>query len=107
MKVLPFYGSDHWPICLTWEENLAPHPKPFCFEKFWMDHQDFMQNIETWWVENPNLYGTKMYQFQQKLKHIKLKIKKWNKEVFGNIFEEKKRLETEMATIQLETTTRD
>jgi hypothetical protein len=59
-----------------------------------------MQNIETWWGERPNLYGTKMYQFQQRLKHIKLQLKKWNKEVFGNIFEEKNRLETEMETIQ-------
>jgi hypothetical protein len=59
-----------------------------------MDHQDFMPNIETWWGEWPNLYGTKMYQFQQRLKHIKLQLKKWNKEVFGNIFEEKNRLES-------------
>jgi hypothetical protein len=70
-----------------------------------MDHQDFMQNIETWWFENPNLYGTKMYQFQHKLKHIKFQIKNWNKEVFGNIFEENKWMEKEMLAIQLEATT--
>jgi hypothetical protein len=46
-EVLPFYGSDHWPMSLTWEENLVSHTKPFCLEKFWMDHQDFMKNIET------------------------------------------------------------
>jgi hypothetical protein len=52
-------------------------------EKFWMEHQDFFPNIETWWGEMPNLYGTKMFQFQQRLKHVKLQLKKWNKEVFG------------------------
>jgi hypothetical protein len=43
-----------------------------------------------------------MYQFQQRLKNVKLRIKIWNKEVFSNIFEEKRRLETEMETIQIE-----
>ena len=34
-----------------------------------------------------------MFQFQQKLKLLKDHIKKWNKESFGNIFQEKKALE--------------
>jgi len=41
-----------------------------------------------------------MYQFQQRLKNVKFKIKIWNKELFGNIFEENRRLETKMTTIQ-------
>ena len=36
--------------------------------------------------------GTTMYCFQQKLKSLKSRIRTWNKEVFGNIFEDKKRL---------------
>lgn len=34
-----------------------------------------------------------MYSFQQKLKYIKGRIKNWNKDSFGNIMEEKARLE--------------
>jgi hypothetical protein len=41
-----------------------------------------------------------MFQFQQILKHVRWCIKKWNKEVFGNIFEEKRKLEKEMEVIQ-------
>ena len=37
-----------------------------------------------------------MYQFQQKLKLLKDNIKKWNKEYFGNIFQEKQVLECKM-----------
>ena len=36
--------------------------------------------------------GTTMYRFQHKLKTLKAKIRTWNKEEFGNIFEDKKRL---------------
>jgi hypothetical protein len=69
-------------------------------EKFWMEHHVFLPNIESWWGEPPNLYRTKMFQFQKRLKKVKLQLKKWNKEVFGNIFEEKNQLESEMETIQ-------
>ena len=45
-----------------------------------------------------------MWSFQQNLKALKSKIKKWNKEEFGNIFQEKCRLEIrlhEIHTIRL------
>ena len=46
-----------------------------------------------------DLGGTRMYSFQQKLKALKAKIHTWNKEDFGNIFEDKKRIVKEMTTI--------
>ena len=44
-------------------------------------------------------WGTRMYNFQQKLKALKAKIHTWNKEDFGNIFEDKKRLMNEIDLI--------
>ena len=41
-----------------------------------------------------------MHTFQLKLKEMKDKIKKWNKEEFGNILEEKQRLEQRMEDLQ-------
>ena len=41
-----------------------------------------------------------MYNFKQNLKGLKDKIKKWNKEEFGNIFREKRRLEVHLQEIQ-------
>ena len=43
--------------------------------------------------------GIVMYCFQQKLKILKAKICTWNKEEFGNIFEDKKRLLSEIKII--------
>ena len=43
-----------------------------------------------------------MYQFQQKRKYLKGHIKKWNVESFGNIFQEKQRLDNKMKDIQQE-----
>ena len=41
-----------------------------------------------------------MYNFHQNLKGLKGKIKKWNKEEFGNIFREKRHLEVRLEEIQ-------
>ena len=41
-----------------------------------------------------------MFTFQQNLKGLKTQIKKWNKEEFGNIFCEKRRLEIHLHEIQ-------
>ena len=43
--------------------------------------------------------GIFMYCFQQKLKILKAKIRKWNREEFGNIFEDKKMLLSEIEII--------
>ena len=43
-----------------------------------------------------------MYRFQHKLKALKAKIHTWNKEEFGNIFEDKKRLISELDPINKE-----
>eukprot|EP00253_Pinus_taeda_P026164 PITA_26164 len=41
-----------------------------------------------------------MHTFQLKLKELKGRIKKWNKEEFGNIMEDKQKLEKEMESLQ-------
>ena len=41
-----------------------------------------------------------MYQFQQKLKALKARIRTWNKKDFGNIFQDKKSLTERLEEIQ-------
>jgi len=43
-----------------------------------------------------------MYRFQQRLKTLKRKIKDWNRNEFGNIFEDKKILEEILQDIQVQ-----
>lgn len=56
--------------------------------------------MQKWWRNCPATNGSPMYIFQQKLKHIKEKIKKWNKDLFGNIMSEKLRLEQQIEEIK-------
>jgi hypothetical protein len=41
-----------------------------------------------------------MYRFQQSLKNFKHQLHQWNKDVFGNIFQDKKELEQKLEDIQ-------
>jgi hypothetical protein len=80
-------GSNHWPILLRMDISGTPGKKPFHFKKFWLTHPDFQENIEQWWQEVVVPRGTPMYKFQQKLKNLKQRLKRWNKSTFGNIFQ--------------------
>ena len=43
--------------------------------------------------------GTKMFMLQQRLKHIKSRLKYWNKKEFGNIFKAKREVEQKLQEI--------
>ena len=99
-NILPIGGSDHWPVQLHFTNMIKPQNRPFRFERFWIDHPTFMQNIQSWWTQTSVKSDNIMYIFQQKLKSIKTKLKCWNKNTFGNIFQAKKELEEKMANLQ-------
>lgn len=67
-----------------------------------MMHLDFKRIIIDWWKGMADTGGSRMFNFQQKLKHIKENLKKWNKETFGNIMIEKLHLEAQIGEIQVQ-----
>eukprot|EP00253_Pinus_taeda_P001936 PITA_01936 len=71
--ILPTGGSDHWPISLTVAVQGTLRNKPFRFEKFWLDHPNFLELVEKWWSKPL--------------------------EVFGDIFKEKTRIEEKLEQI--------
>eukprot|EP00253_Pinus_taeda_P017934 PITA_17934 len=81
-RVLPFGGSDHWPIQLEMKGMVSPRNRPFRFENIWLSHPDFTSNIEKWWSEDLQFQGSKMYLLHKRLKHIKFSLKEWNKKDF-------------------------
>ena len=97
--ILPFGGSDHWPILLEVSFIGTPRNRPFRFENIWLSLTDFINNIKRWWIENTHVQGTKMFLLQQILKHVKHRLKDWNKNEFGNIFEAKKVVEGKLQEI--------
>lgn len=78
-SILPFRGSDHWPVQLEATFMGTPRNRPFRFENAWLLHPRFTSNIDKWWKEDLNIQGTKMYMLRQRLKYIKSKLKDWNK----------------------------
>jgi hypothetical protein len=99
-NILPRLGSYHWSIQLWLDTLSSPHRKPFIFRKLWLTNSNFQENAPTWWVKAAITHKTRMYKFQQKLKNYKQKLKDWNKNVFGNIFQAQKTLEQRMEEIQ-------
>jgi len=87
--ILPFGGLYHWPIQLEASLFGKPTNTPFRFENAWLTRSDFLTNIEEWWKEELHLQGTKMFLLHSRLKHIKSRLKEWNKKEFGNIFKAK------------------
>lgn len=46
-SILPFSGSDHWPISLRWSRSGNKLRRPFRFEAFWLSHPNFHKLINT------------------------------------------------------------
>lgn len=73
---------------------------PFRFENVWLLHHTFRNNFKKWWQE-AQVYGWEGYKFMKKLDLLKQCIKGWNKEIFGNVKEEKQRLHTRLLELDL------
>lgn len=69
----------------------------FIFERMCLDHPNLKKVIEKWW--SIYLKGTVMYRMAKKLRHVKDNIKKWNKEVLGDIFVAKSKTQLELKEI--------
>jgi len=99
VRILPFGGSDHWPVQLEVSCIGTPKNRPFRFENIWLTHPEFISNIKKWWKEDLQIQGTRLFLLHKTLKHIKITLKDWNKNEFGNIFEAKKVVERKMQEI--------
>jgi len=99
-KILLGLGSDHSPIRVGIDIKKNNGKKPFRFVAFWLRNPQFLRKVEEWWTQSKVKGKGKMHTIQLKLREIKRKIKEWDKEEFGNIMEEKQKLEREMEEIE-------
>ncbi|XP_061348232.1 uncharacterized protein LOC133293658, partial [Gastrolobium bilobum] len=93
VKVLPRIYSDHSPI-LVYLTNLDTGWKnrPFRFEIAWMEHYNFTQFLARSW--------NVVKDTRTNLHDLTPNLKRWNKVVFGNIFNRKTNLLHSIAEIQ-------
>ncbi|XP_056692011.1 uncharacterized protein [Spinacia oleracea] len=74
---------DHCPGIIFVYPHLAVGKKPFKFFPMWQDAPQYKDIVQQAW--NMTVHGTPMYQVVQKLKNVKIALKKLNKEGFGDI----------------------
>lgn len=68
----------------------------FKFKNIWWRDSSLLDNLESWWKESDIFKGSISYCFVKQILILKNKISIWNKEVFKNIFEEKKVIESKL-----------
>lgn len=76
---LPFFSSDHAPVYLQLSPVVKgdPRRRPFRFEAAWLSHPSFKYLMLCSWngeISTP-----------EALRDLRLKLKKWNRDVFGDI----------------------
>lgn len=66
----------------------------------WLIDPTLADNIQHWWLEGSQFFGTRMFIFTPKLNFLKSKLKQWNVNSFGNISNSKHSLEQELELIE-------
>lgn len=85
------YISDHSPLLLTVASPI-PYRSRFTFQRMWLDHPEFHKLVEDIW--NGSVVGTPSLRVAEKLKRLKLKLKSWNWETFGDVGVQSRQLQS-------------
>ncbi|XP_030924616.1 uncharacterized protein LOC115951580 [Quercus lobata] len=85
--------SDHCPVLLSLDNSpTSKFHRPFCFQSVWMSHPLFPKVVDDSWVIDRA--------FKANVDSFTNNVKVWNKEIFGNIFHRKHRVEARLRGIQ-------
>ena len=94
LRHLPAIQSDHNPLLISPNGfiPLQSIARPFKFQATWLSHENFRSFVEEKWCKNAGL--------MQALSSIATDLQVWNKEIFGNIFIQKRHLLARIAGVQ-------
>ena len=82
-RVLPRVLSNHCPLLL--EASVVQRGRSaFKFENMWLKAEVFVDKVKQWW-DGYNFAGSPSFILAQKLKVLKVDLKKWNREEFGDL----------------------
>ncbi|GAA0170746.1 hypothetical protein LIER_41014 [Lithospermum erythrorhizon] len=94
-----FVESDHCAMDVSLYSNVHKKPRPFKYHNFWSTHESFMDLVRSAW--DVSVEGNNMWILQTKLKSIKNKLKKLNREAFSNISSRVIEMKNEWKTTQV------
>ncbi|KAI3466941.1 hypothetical protein Pfo_023604 [Paulownia fortunei] len=86
--------SDHSPLLISLETDTIKAPSPFRFFRMWSRHHTFWDTVKDSWRHPTENQGMK--NLQQKLYRLKQRLRWWNKNIFGDIFENIKKAKQEL-----------
>ncbi|KAK3228569.1 hypothetical protein Dsin_000450 [Dipteronia sinensis] len=76
--------SDHNPIIFNGLKRLSSGPKPFRYQRMWLEHESFRKVVSYTWNSVPPI-SCPMQHLVCELKTLKGRLKDWNVNVFGNV----------------------
>lgn len=94
MQHLPFLSSDHVPLYvqLSPVSRSNPQRRPFRFEAAWLSHVEFKDLLLSSWQRDVST--------PEALSRLRIQLKRWNKEIFGDVQVRKERLMNEIKALQ-------
>lgn len=100
ISYLPKTSSDHSPMLMQLFSYREVCAWPFRFLLMWGSHDGFLPLVRQVW--EANVEGCAMVQISKKLKRLKGVLLEWNREVFGRVEVEIKRLEDRIIWLEEE-----
>jgi hypothetical protein len=72
----------------------------FKFENMWLKSEGFVDRVKQWW-DSYHFQGSPSFIVASKLKALKVDLRRWNEEVFGNVGRKKKILLEELCAFDI------
>ncbi|XP_057442323.1 uncharacterized protein LOC130734042 [Lotus japonicus] len=96
VEVLNRIHSDHTPLMIHCGSSLhGSYPRPFRFMAAWMEHENYRSLVSNAWNRGSD-------NVQSKLSSVQVDSIAFNKDVFGDIFRRKRRIEARLKGAQRE-----
>ncbi|GAA0167741.1 reverse transcriptase [Lithospermum erythrorhizon] len=76
-------NSDHAPLLINIQSHTGRVKSSFRFQNMWIKHKDFQSVVAAVWKQE--FFGDPFFIICSKLKALKLFLKEWNRNTFGNV----------------------
>ncbi|XP_038983021.1 uncharacterized protein LOC120110982 [Phoenix dactylifera] len=90
-------ASDHCPLLLSTVSDTGHH-SPFRFEKVWLSYPQSWDIVREAW--SLPVHGNAMQRVSRKLELTKRRLRRWNREVVGDIFRKMEVVEAAISNLQ-------